>query len=211
MTSRVTMPQPVNIPGNFYDKHTTRNPLARLLMGNFYKAFDGLAGSGHQSKAFEVGCGEGHLMKRLADLGWKVKGIDLEPSIIGEANGLLHAHGLEQSAETGSIYDLPKGALKDFDLVVCCEVLEHLPDPIAGLRDGGARRLILSVPREPIWRALNIARGKYLRDLGNTPGHLNHWSSTGFVGDVERFFKVEEVRQPLPWTFVHAKPRLQGP
>ena len=36
-------------------------------------------------------------------------------------------------------------------------------------------------PREPLWRGLNIARGAYLKDLGNTPGHLNHWSKRGFV------------------------------
>ena len=42
--------------------------------------------------------------------------------------------------------------------------------------------LLVSVPREPLWRALNIARGAYVRDLGNTPGHLNHWSRRAFVG-----------------------------
>jgi hypothetical protein len=30
------------------------------------------------------------------------------------------------------------------------------------------------VPREPIWRIGNMARGRYLGDLGNTPGHIQH-------------------------------------
>ena len=30
--------------------------------------------------------------------------------------------------------------------------------------------LLVSVPREPLWRGLNMARGAYLKDLGNTPG-----------------------------------------
>ena len=45
-----------------------------------------------------------------------------------------------------------------------------------------ARRwLLVSVPHEPLWRALNVARGAYLRELGNTPGHLNHWTRAAFV------------------------------
>ena len=41
--------------------------------------------------------------------------------------------------------------------------------------------LLVCVPREPLWRGLNMARGAYLKDLGNTPGHLNHWSKRSFV------------------------------
>ena len=37
------------------------------------------------------------------------------------------------------------------------------------------------MPREPLWRGLNMARGAYVKDLGNTPGHLNHWSRKAFV------------------------------
>ena len=36
------------------------------------------------------------------------------------------------------------------------------------------------MPREPLWRGLNMARGAYLKDLGNTPGHVNHWSKRSF-------------------------------
>ena len=43
-------------------------------------------------------------------------------------------------------------------------------------RAARARHLLVSVPREPLWRALNMLRGAYWRALGNTPGHLNHWS-----------------------------------
>jgi hypothetical protein len=87
--------------------------------------------------------------------------------------------------------------------VLCCEVLEHLGDPegavdvLAGL----ARPwLIASVPREPLWRALNLARLSYIGDLGNTPGHLNHWSRRAFVRFLTRRFEVVQVLSPLPWT-----------
>jgi hypothetical protein len=62
--------------------------------------------------------------------------------------------------------------------------------------------LLVSVPREPLWRALNVARGTYLRDLGNTPGHVNHWSKRAFVALLSRYGSVEEARSPFPWTMV---------
>ena len=68
--------------------------------------------------------------------------------------------------------------------------------------DGYARggHLLVSVPREPLWRALNMARGAYLTDLGNTPGHVNHWSRRGFEALLSRHGEVVETRSPFPWT-----------
>jgi hypothetical protein len=88
-------------------------------------------------------------------------------------------------------------------LVLCCEVLEHLDDPkraLDVLAELARPWLIASVPREPLWRALNLARLSYVRDLGNTPGHLSHWSKRGFVRFLSRRFEVIEVLSPLPWT-----------
>jgi hypothetical protein len=64
------------------------------------------------------------------------------------------------------------------------------------------RHLLVSVPREPLWRALNMARGAYWRSLGNTPGHVNHWSKPGFVELLERYGTVEDARSPFPWTML---------
>ena len=83
------------------------------------------------------------------------------------------------------------------------EVLEHVPDPEAVLAEMSrvaARWVIVSVPREPLWRALNMARGAYVRELGNTPGHLNHWSKRAFATLLGRFGEVVELRSPFPWT-----------
>ena len=65
--------------------------------------------------------------------------------------------------------------------------------------------LIISVPREPLWRILNMARCKYLSDFGNTPGHLQHWSKGGITALVQRYFEVVEVLSPLPWTMIHCR------
>jgi hypothetical protein len=65
----------------------------------------------------------------------------------------------------------------------------------------------LSVPREPIWRAGNLARGRYVQALGNTPGHVNHWSAKQFERFVASGLDVIDVAKPLPWTMLCATPR----
>ncbi|MOA56543.1 hypothetical protein D3C78_1805420 [compost metagenome] len=87
------------------------------------------------------------------------------------------------------------------------EHLEHPEQGLQALQRIVGRHLILSVPREPIWCALNLARGKYIGDFGNTPGHIQHWSQKGFISLVSRYFDVLEVKSPLPWTMLLCKPR----
>ncbi|HYM54443.1 MAG TPA: class I SAM-dependent methyltransferase [Solirubrobacteraceae bacterium] len=96
-------------------------------------------------------------------------------------------------------------AENEFDLASAIEVLEHLPDPertIGEMARCARRHLLVSVPREPLWRMLNMARGAYWSALGNTPGHLNHWSRRSFVKLLARHGEVVEVRSPFPWTML---------
>ena len=107
----------------------------------------------------------------------------------------------------GSVYDLQYEA-DSFDLVVCMEVLEHLERPEAALEElcrVSRRWLLLSVPREPLWRCLNMARLKYLSELGNTPAHIQHWGSRAFREFVSQRAQLECVRTPIPWTQVLAR------
>ncbi|HMQ28482.1 MAG TPA: methyltransferase domain-containing protein, partial [Acidimicrobiales bacterium] len=97
-----------------------------------------------------------------------------------------------------------------FDLVLALEVLEHVPEPEAVLSEiarVGRGAVVLSVPWEPVWRLGNLARGRYVRDLGNTPGHIQHFGRGGFRRLVARHLDVREVRRPVPWTFVRADVR----
>jgi hypothetical protein len=50
----------------------------------------------------------------------------------------------------------------------------------------------------------NLARGKYVTALGNTPGHVNHWSKRRFAALVGSRFTVRSVATPFPWTMVGA-------
>ena len=188
--------------GNFYDKYRSRNPLARRLMESFLEAFDVLSAAAGVSAAYEAGCGEGQLSFRMARRGVAVRASDISERLVREANRQAEADGLPARFECASIYDLT--ALDaGGELVVCCEVLEHLDDPAAALEvlaNLARPYLLASVPREPLWRALNVARGAYWRRCGNTPGHVNHWSTAGFLRFLESRFEVVAVRTPLPWT-----------
>ena len=93
----------------------------------------------------------------------------------------------------------------EFDVATAIEVLEHVPDPahtVAEMARVAERWLLVSVPREPLWRGLNVARGAYVKDLGNTPGHVNHWSKRAFASLLGRHGEVVEARSPFPWTML---------
>lgn len=194
-----TVAQPA---GNYYDKYNARNPIARMLMSGFLETFDRLSQRTNARDAHEIGCGEGHLSLRLAAQGISVRGCDIAPAAVEEAqrNGVEKGHHVP--FRLASIYDLRPPADRA-ELVVCCEVLEHLPDPhraVEILSRLASPWLLASVPREPIWRILNVCRGKYLADLGNTPGHVQHWSTLAFSRLLETRFEIVEMARPLPWS-----------
>jgi 2-polyprenyl-3-methyl-5-hydroxy-6-metoxy-1,4-benzoquinol methylase len=196
--------------GNHYDKYGTRNPVARALVKGFIDNFDRLAEkAGPAGRALEIGCGEGELSMRLAKAGWAVEGCDIAVEAVAEARRRIQAAGMSIPVRQADVRNLPAD-MGPADLVVCCEVLEHLDDPEAALATllGLAKRyLLVSVPREPIWRALNVARMSYLADLGNTPGHVQHWSRRAFLSFIEKRAHIVEVRSPLPWTQVLCRAR----
>ncbi len=188
--------------GNVYDKYGTRNPMARRLMAGFIADLDEMVERSGAVEAHEVGCGEGELAIRLARKGLRVRGTDAFAEVIEEARRRARLAEAEIDFEAIAVEALDPerhGA----ELILCCEVLEHLGDPeraVAVLARLARPWLIASVPREPLWRALNLARLSYVGELGNTPGHLNHWSRRGFVRLLETRFQVIELRSPLPWT-----------
>jgi 2-polyprenyl-3-methyl-5-hydroxy-6-metoxy-1,4-benzoquinol methylase len=195
--------------GNYYDKYHTRNPVARALMSGFLGAFDSLLSQCQEiENALEVGCGEGELTIRIASRCSRVAAFDIAPEAIAEARRRLDAAHVQANLRTDSIYDLDPVADRA-DLVVCCEVMEHLEDSQLALDKLHAvcrKYLITSVPREPLWRALNLARGKYIGAGGNTPGHVQHWSRTGFLALLQTRFRVVQARSPLPWTMALCTP-----
>ncbi|MEO1081890.1 MAG: methyltransferase domain-containing protein [Pseudomonadota bacterium] len=193
------------VVGNAYDKYGSKNPIVKKIMAGFDSSLSQLVERSAPKNIHEVGCGEGYWSLQWSAQNLKVNGSDFSPRVIEIARQNAIERGLPDDIfKVRSIYDLDEIQDKA-DLVVCCEVLEHLENPELGLqtlRTIVGSHLIVSVPREPLWRALNLARGKYIRALGNTPGHLQHWSSRSFVKFVSTCFDVVEIRKPLPWTLL---------
>jgi 2-polyprenyl-3-methyl-5-hydroxy-6-metoxy-1,4-benzoquinol methylase len=173
-------------------------------MAGFERDLGHLFALAEPESVLDVGCGEGVLTFRWAQQldGCPVVGLDLPDSKLQsewEARRLTNLRFVAGHAE-----DLPFDQ-SEFDLVAAIETLEHVADPertLAEMARVSRRHLLVSVPREPLWRALNLLRGAYLRELGNTPGHVNHWTSRGFERLLSRHGEVLAVRAPLPWTMV---------
>jgi SAM-dependent methyltransferase len=204
MTPAVTVDDEGTVTGNTYDKYGSTNPVVRRLMASFERTLDELFEQADPASLLDVGCGEGVLTHRWAQrLGERrIVGIDLD-------DPQLHALW-EQRQAPNLTYQVMKAenlpfADGEFDVASAIEVLEHVPDPehtVAEMARVAQRSLIVSVPREPMWRGLNMARGAYWKDLGNTPGHLNHWSKRSFVRLLSRHGTVTEARSPFPWTML---------
>jgi SAM-dependent methyltransferase len=190
--------------GNTFDKYGSRNPVVRRLMSGFHGTLDELWSRAAPSSVLDVGCGEGVLTvqwaERLGD--GRVVGIDLDDPKLRAEWEERRRPNLEFRAEEATHLSF---ADDEFDLAAAIEVLEHVPEPEATLTEMARvarNHLLVSVPREPLWRGLNMARGAYWRDLGNTPGHVNHWSKRDFVSLLSRYGAVEEARSPFPWTML---------
>jgi 2-polyprenyl-3-methyl-5-hydroxy-6-metoxy-1,4-benzoquinol methylase len=200
----VTLSRDGIVTGNTYDKYGSSNPLVRRMMAGFEGTLQDLFELADPRSLLDVGCGEGVLVQRWARQSpeRRVVGIDLEEESIQagwEKHAAPNLQYIVMRAENLPFAD------DEFDMACAIEVLEHVPDPehtLAEMARCAERHLLVSVPREPLWRALNMARGAYWGELGNTPGHLNHWSKRAFTALLSRYGKAIEVRSPFPWTML---------
>ncbi|MBS3970718.1 MAG: methyltransferase domain-containing protein [Clostridia bacterium] len=192
------------ITGNFYNKYKTKNFIERKLVYNFINSIQNALEDINFTKVLDAGCGEGYITNIISNIRKsEVHGIDIGDDVLAIAQR-NYTNILFNKA---SIYNLPYES-NSFDLVVACEVLEHLEKPeeaLMELQRVSTDWVLLSVPREPIWSLLNLARGKYIRRYGNTPGHIQRWGKRRFVDLIQEYFEVEKVMSPLPWTIVLCK------
>lgn len=195
------------IPAGTWNKYGSKNPIQNYLVSRFLETLSATARTlvPECRTALDVGCGEGVTTRLLFEAGFRqIRGCDFSKAIVERAR----ADHPDLSFEQQDIYQLTSADAVDF--VSACEVLEHLERPEAALehlaticRVGG----LISVPNEPLFRGLNFAAGKYWRDFGNSPGHLNHWSSGAIRRLVSSYFVVEQVLTPLPWTILKIRPQ----
>jgi 2-polyprenyl-3-methyl-5-hydroxy-6-metoxy-1,4-benzoquinol methylase len=204
VSSAITRDAEGTVTGNTYDKYGSTNPVVRRLMAGFERTLGELFDAAAPRSILDVGCGEGVLTHKWAAriAPGRVVGLDLEDPAIQAEWEQRRAENLEYRVMKAE--NLPFGD-GEFDVAAAIEVLEHVPDPehtVAEMARVASGHLLVSVPREPLWRALNMARGAYLKDLGNTPGHVNHWSKRAFVRLLSQHGQVIEARSPFPWTML---------
>jgi 2-polyprenyl-3-methyl-5-hydroxy-6-metoxy-1,4-benzoquinol methylase len=189
-------------------KHESQNPIQRALIGNFHAQVVEMVRRAQPSTILELGCGEGYVLRALADAGVSAQltGIELDDRAariaserLGERATIEHRDARELAADG-----------RRFDMVMMLEVLEHIPDPaqmlpiLDSLTNGW---VLLSVPWEPVFRGLNFLRGKNLTRLGNDPDHVNHWGRFGFGKFVSTRFDIVTTPEVFPWSMVLARSR----
>jgi 2-polyprenyl-3-methyl-5-hydroxy-6-metoxy-1,4-benzoquinol methylase len=188
-------------------KHESKNPIQRALIGHFHKRLSELVLSRRPSEILEVGCGEGYVLQalRAAGVSCPMHGIDFSEAAIAEARrrvpdatfAVEDARALAQSGRT-------------YDLVLMIEVLEHLPDAqymLSVLAKLSKRHVVVSVPWEPFFRGLNFLRGKHISALGNDPEHIQHWGRREFQRLVGEQLQVRDAPLVFPWTLLSAEVR----
>ena len=115
----------------------------------------------------DVGCGAGELACTLAERGLAGVGIDFSAAAIKHGNTIRKQRGLTEDQITFKEGGLEQVKGKTFDLVICCEVLEHVENDKQLLRDFMAysnKYLVISVPaKQKLFDASDKAVGHYRR------------------------------------------------
>jgi ubiquinone/menaquinone biosynthesis C-methylase UbiE len=190
---------------HYMGKYKNPNPIAKMLTDGFFRNIAKiLASLPSEFRVLEVGCGPGESTKRIQKL---LSTQYFEASEFEQRLVDLHLQkGFPVQLTQESAYEMHRED-GEFDCVLLLEVLEHLDDyetALAEIFRVANHSVVISVPNEPLWRILNFLRGKYWPDWGNTPGHVNHWSSSKFVELIGKYGDVQTVYKPTPWTIVHA-------
>ena len=200
--------------GNYFDKYGSKNLVVRKIMRGFFNGIHAtlcpppkkqLSILNECKSILDAGCGEGNVTNYMRNIEKDavIDAFDISEKVIAEAKNNFSGINFF----TGSMYDIPKED-KTYDLVMSSEVLEHMDNPETALRElmrVSKKYIFISVPREPLWCVLNLARGKYITSWGNTPGHVNHWGKNElirWINSVSDEWLVVNVNNPLPWTMV---------
>jgi 2-polyprenyl-3-methyl-5-hydroxy-6-metoxy-1,4-benzoquinol methylase len=147
-------------------------------------------------RILDIGCSTGVFLAEARRRGWRhVEGIEISQSAAAFARRLLKCEIHEQPLESAKIADA------QFDAVTVYEVIEHLPNPAAFLREIArvlrpAGTVTLSTPNwESIWE-------RACRDVHRAPPyHLNYFTPRTITALLKEagFTSVRTVRKPFAW------------
>jgi SAM-dependent methyltransferase len=158
----------------FYDD----GPLHEEWQKEVYQFAQELAEREHLNSVYDIGCGSGFkLMKYFADK--QTVGLDLEPTVIRLKNKYPNRAWMVSDFSTAAPF-CP-------ELVICADVIEHLPDPdqlLAFIKLLSPRYVIISTPDRNLLRV-----GTHNGPPGN-PAYVREWSMPEFRAYIESTFKV---------------------
>jgi 2-polyprenyl-6-hydroxyphenyl methylase/3-demethylubiquinone-9 3-methyltransferase len=134
---------------------------------NYIKSFIDL----NSKNIVDVGCGGGVLTEALAQSGAKTTGIDLAHDSLEVAKLHLFESQLEIPYLEVSVEDFSEVEKSKFDVVVCMEMLEHVPDPqsiidsCAKLLKPGGWLFVSTLNRSPKAMMLGIVAAEHLLQM----------------------------------------------
>lgn len=146
-------------------------------------------------KVVDVGCGGGVLTEAIAKLNAEVTGIDLASEALEIAKLHLFESQLEIPYLKTSVEDFSESETSNFDVVVCMEMLEHVPNPqliidsCAKLLKPGGWLFVSTINRSPQAMMLGIVAAEHL--LNMIPKGTHHY---------DQFIKPSELADGIEKT-----------
>ena len=143
-------------------------------------------------RLLDIGCGGGLLCEPMTRLGFQVTGVDASERNIGTASAHAAEQGLAIDYRATTAEDLLAAGERPFDVILNMEVIEHVADPGAYLRDcarllaPGGLMIVATLNRT--LKALALAK------IGAE--YVLRWVPAG-THDWNKFLKPEELRSFL--------------
>ncbi|MCU0373627.1 MAG: class I SAM-dependent methyltransferase [Ignavibacteria bacterium] len=187
-------------------EYKNRNLITKRLFDNFFSRLAEIIKTFESdSRILEVGCGAGESSKNIIAFlkGQYFEASDFDKRYVEKLKSMKPKYRITVE----SVYSLNRND-NEFDHIIMTEVLEHLDDYRLALKElfrVARKSVVISVPNEPLWRILNMVRFRYLRDLGNTPGHLNHFSKKSLIKELKEFGTIKKVFTPVPWIMIECE------